>query len=64
MAERKSYDERFMERIAERQAALGKPKEGKVFEHGPARFLFLFIIGFVVLLHVVLLAIMAASGMH
>ncbi len=64
MAERKSYDERFMERIAKRQAALGPPKEGKVFEHGPARFLFLFIIGFVVLLHVVILAVMAASGTH
>lgn len=64
MGERKSFDEKFAERIAKRQAKLGPPKEGAVFEHGPARFLFLFIIGFVVLAHLAVLAIMAASGVH
>jgi hypothetical protein len=34
--------------MAKCQAELGPMKESKVFEHGPAKFLFIFIIGFVV----------------
>ncbi|GAA3425924.1 hypothetical protein ACWDTT_30915 [Streptosporangium sandarakinum] len=49
------------ERIAERQAGRSELREGKYFEHGPARFVFLFVIIFVVLGHLgglVLLMIM------
>jgi hypothetical protein len=61
---KKSYEEKFAERIAEREARRGPLKEDKVFEHGPAKFLFMFIIGFVILTHVVILILMMASGMH
>ena len=37
---------------------------GKVFEHGPAKFVFMFVIGFVVITHVAILIVMMASGMH
>ena len=45
----KSWEEKFAERVAKRQAKLGPPKESKVFEHGPAQFLFIFMIGFVII---------------
>ncbi|GAB3970471.1 hypothetical protein GCM10029978_043810 [Actinoallomurus acanthiterrae] len=61
---RKSYDEKFAERIAKREAQRRPLKEGKVFEHGPAKFVFMFIIGFVIITHVVILIVMMASGMH
>jgi hypothetical protein len=61
---KKSFDEKFTERIAKRQAQRGSIKEGNVFEHGPAKFLFFFIIGFVIITHVAILIVMMASGMH
>ncbi|WP_219461564.1 hypothetical protein [Nonomuraea rhizosphaerae] len=45
------------ERIAERQAQLRPLKEGKHFEHGPAKFVFVALIVVVVLTHTVGLAI-------
>ncbi|GII30282.1 hypothetical protein [Planotetraspora mira] len=41
------------ERIADRQALRPPLKEGKDFEHGPAKFVFIFLIVFVVVLHLV-----------
>lgn len=64
MQEKKSYEEKFAERIAKRQAKLGPLKEGKVFEHGPAKFLFIFIIGFVIITHLAILVVMMKSGLH
>jgi hypothetical protein len=61
---KKSYEEKFAERIAKRDAARRPLKEGKVFEHGPAMFIFMFVIGFVILTHVAILIVMMASGMH
>lgn len=60
----KSYEEKFAERLAKRQAGRAPLKEGKVFEHGPAKFVFMFIIGFVIITHVAILIVMMASGMH
>lgn len=62
--QRKSWDEKFTERVAERQAKLGPLKEGKTFEHGPAKFLFAFIIGFVIITHLAILIVMMQSGLH
>ncbi|MEU6724521.1 hypothetical protein ABZ917_12505 [Nonomuraea wenchangensis] len=45
------------ERIAERQAKLRPLKEGKHFEHGPAKFVFIALIVSVVLMHFVGLAV-------
>jgi hypothetical protein len=45
------------ERIAERQAKLRPLEEGKTFEHGPAKFVFVSLISIVVLMHVVGLAV-------
>ncbi|MEV0383207.1 hypothetical protein [Nonomuraea sp. NPDC050643] len=45
------------ERIAERQAKLRPLEEGKHFEHGPAKFIFVTLIAAVVLMHVVGLAV-------
>ncbi|GAA1766257.1 hypothetical protein AB0K40_03205 [Nonomuraea bangladeshensis] len=45
------------ERIAERQAKLPPLKEGKHFEHGPAKFVFIALIVSVVLMHFVGLAV-------
>ncbi|MCO6010661.1 hypothetical protein NE236_37460 [Actinoallomurus purpureus] len=61
---KKSYEEKFAERIAKRDAERGPLKDGKVFEHGPAKFLFMFIIGFVIVTHVAILIVMMASGMR
>jgi hypothetical protein len=54
----------FEERIAERQAQQGPLKEGRVFEHGPAKFLFLSLIGLIVVVHVGALVVMMAMGLH
>ncbi|GGT08983.1 MULTISPECIES: hypothetical protein [Nonomuraea] len=45
------------ERIAERQAKLPPLKEGKHFEHGPAKFVFVTLLVVVVVTHLVGLAI-------
>ncbi|MEV0307363.1 hypothetical protein B0I32_103212 [Nonomuraea fuscirosea] len=47
MFHRKSIEER----IAERQAKLPPLKEGKHFEHGPAKFVFVSLLVIVVLVH-------------
>jgi hypothetical protein len=54
----------FEERLAERQARQAPLKEGKVFEHGPAKFLFITLIGLIVVVHVGVLVVMMAMGMH
>ncbi|MET9338907.1 MULTISPECIES: hypothetical protein [unclassified Nonomuraea] len=51
------YRKPLEERIAERQAKLPPLKEGKHFEHGPAKFVFIFLITFVVIIHFVGLAV-------
>ncbi|GAA0351639.1 hypothetical protein NE235_23330 [Actinoallomurus spadix] len=63
-ARKKSYEEKFAERLAKRQAGRKPLKEGKVFEHGPAKFVFMFIIGFVIVTHVAILIVMMMSGMR
>jgi hypothetical protein len=45
------------ERIAERQAKLPPLKEGKHFEHGPAKFIFITLLAAVALMHFVGLAV-------
>lgn len=55
---------RFEERIAERQAKLGPLKDGGVFEHGPARFVFVSLIFLIVVVHVGALIVMMAMGLH
>jgi hypothetical protein len=52
------------ERIAERQAALGSLEEGAVFEHGPAKFLFIATLSVVVVGHMAALIAMMAMGLH
>jgi hypothetical protein len=64
VSQRKSWEEKFTERVAKRQAKLGPPKEGKVFEHGPAKFLFVFFIGFVIVTHLAVLVVMMKSGLR
>jgi flagellar basal body-associated protein FliL len=54
----------FEERIAERQAKLGPLKDGGVFEHGPAKFLFISLIVLIVVVHVGALIVMMALGLH
>jgi cytochrome b561 len=52
------------ERIADRQARRPPLKEGKDFEHGPAKFVFIFLIVFVVGLHLIGLVILMMLGLH
>ncbi|GAA2874291.1 hypothetical protein GCM10010517_34960 [Streptosporangium fragile] len=52
------------ERIAERQAQRPALKEGKYFEHGPAKFVFIFGIVFVVVGHLAGLLFLMALGVH
>ncbi|GAA3447091.1 hypothetical protein [Planomonospora venezuelensis] len=52
------------ERIAERQAQRPPLKEGKHFEHGPAKFVFVFIIVFVVIGHIAGLLFLMSLGLH
>ncbi|GLY81158.1 hypothetical protein [Actinoallomurus iriomotensis] len=54
----------FEERIAARQASQKPLKEGRVFEHGPATFLFVTLLVFVFVIHVGGLIVMMAMGMH
>lgn len=51
------YRKPLEERIADRMATRKPLEEGKTFEHGPAKFVFVFLIVFVVLMHVVGLSI-------
>ncbi|GAA1515404.1 hypothetical protein GCM10009677_55740 [Sphaerisporangium rubeum] len=52
------------ERLAERRAQLPPLEEGKHFEHGPAKFVFIFLIVFVVVGHFVGLFVLMALGQH
>ncbi|WP_433238526.1 hypothetical protein ACQPYK_30950 [Streptosporangium sp. CA-135522] len=58
MAQRKRKT--LEERIADRQAQRPELKDGKHFEHGPAKFVFVFLIVLVVVIHIVGLAIVMA----
>jgi hypothetical protein len=60
LKKRKSLEER----IADRQAQRPPLKEGQEFEHGPAKFVFVFIIAFVVGLHLIGLVILMALDLH
>ncbi|GAA2397832.1 hypothetical protein [Nonomuraea africana] len=51
------YKKPLEERIADRVAQRKPLEEGKHFEHGPAKFVFVFLIVSVVLMHVVGLAV-------
>lgn len=51
------YRKPLEERIADRMAQRKPLEEGKTFEHGPAKFVFVFLIVFVVVMHVVGIAI-------
>ena len=48
------------ERIADRQAERPPLKEGSQFEHGPAKFVFIFLIVLVALIHIVGLTVLMA----
>ncbi|MEV4016415.1 hypothetical protein AB0J35_38550 [Nonomuraea angiospora] len=50
---RKSLEERIADRVAQRRPL----EEGKTFEHGPAKFVFISFIVIVVLMHVIGVAI-------
>ncbi|MFI7057363.1 hypothetical protein ACIBLB_35345 [Streptosporangium canum] len=52
------------ERIADRQAERPALKEGRQFKHGPAKFVFVFLIVTVVLIHLVGLAIVMALDLN
>ncbi|MER6947713.1 hypothetical protein ABT294_27140 [Nonomuraea sp. NPDC000554] len=54
------YRKPLEERIAERVAARKPLEEGKTFEHGPAKFVFVSLIVAVVVVHFVGLAIVMA----
>ncbi|WP_197093895.1 hypothetical protein [Nonomuraea sp. SBT364] len=51
------YRKPLEERIAERQAKLRPLEEGKHFEHGPAKFVFVALLVAVVAMHVIGLAV-------
>ncbi|MEV0592198.1 hypothetical protein [Nonomuraea cavernae] len=53
---RKPLEERIADRVAQRKPL----EEGKTFEHGPAKFVFVSLIVAVVLMHVVGVAIVMA----
>ncbi|MEU4224202.1 hypothetical protein AB0F17_07910 [Nonomuraea sp. NPDC026600] len=53
---RKPLEERIADRVAQRRPL----EEGKTFEHGPAKFVFISLIVAVVLMHVVGLAVVMA----
>jgi hypothetical protein len=48
------------ERIADRQAQRPALKEGSHFEHGPAKFVFIFLIVLVAMIHIVGLTVLMA----
>jgi hypothetical protein len=54
------YRKPLEERIADRVAARKPLEEGKTFEHGPAKFVFVSLLVAVVLMHVVGVAIVMA----
>lgn len=54
------YSKSVEERIADRMAKRKPLEEGKTFEHGPAKFVFVSLIVAVVLMHVVGLAVVMA----
>ncbi|HUR07242.1 MAG TPA: hypothetical protein VM347_32180 [Nonomuraea sp.] len=54
------YSKPLEERIADRVAQRKPLEEGKTFEHGPAKFVFISLIVAVVLMHVVGLAVVMA----
>ncbi|MEO3803932.1 hypothetical protein [Nonomuraea deserti] len=54
------YRKPLEERIADRMAQRKPLEEGKTFEHGPAKFVFVSLIVAVVLMHVVGVAIVMA----
>lgn len=54
------YSKPLEERIADRMAQRRPLEEGKTFEHGPAKFVFVSLIVAVVLMHVVGLAVVMA----
>ena len=58
MLYRKPLEERIADRVAQRRPL----EEGKTFEHGPAKFVFVSLIVAVVLMHVVGMAIVIAFG--
>jgi hypothetical protein len=49
----------FEEEIAARQRRRGPLKEGKTFEHGPAKFIFIALLAIVVVTHLIALAALA-----
>jgi len=49
----------FEEEIAARQRQRGPLKEGKTFEHGPAKFIFIALLVIVVVTHLIALAALA-----
>ncbi|MBT2228603.1 hypothetical protein [Nonomuraea sp. NEAU-A123] len=53
---RKPLEERIADRVAQRRPL----EEGKTFEHGPAKFVFISLIVAVVVMHVVGLAVVMA----
>ena len=60
MAKRKTFEER----IAERQARLAPLEEGAVFEHGPAKFIFIGLLTLIAVAHLGVLIVMMAAGLH
>ncbi|NUT38564.1 MAG: hypothetical protein HOV86_01145 [Thermoactinospora sp.] len=56
MFHKKPLEERIAERVAKRKPL----EEGKTFEHGPAKFVFISLITIVVVMHVVGIAIVMA----
>ncbi|MCW2879277.1 MAG: hypothetical protein JWQ95_3377 [Sphaerisporangium sp.] len=52
------------ERLAERRAKLPPLKEGEHFEHGPAKFVFVYLIVFLVVAHLVGLVVLMFLDLH
>ena len=52
------------ERLAERRAQLPPLKEGEHFEHGPAKFVFIYLIVFLVVIHLVGLVVLMAVNLR
>lgn len=58
MARRKSLEERIADRVAKRPPL----KEGKHFEHGPAKWIFASVLVFAVLVHLIIVGIVMLVG--
>ncbi|GAA3844637.1 hypothetical protein GCM10022226_79750 [Sphaerisporangium flaviroseum] len=52
------------ERLAERRAKLPPLKEGQHFEHGPAKFVFVFLIVFLVVAHLIGLVVLMVIDLN